>query len=96
MVEKPVHRTEFPEYDAFDAEDDGEELAPLYSNWSSRCASILCDSSACTVLLPSHIASLPILWAHVDLNLPRLEVSALPHLPILTIAASFSSASSSQ
>ncbi len=33
--------------------------------------------------LPSHIASMPILWAHVDLNLPHLTVPAVPHLPIL-------------
>ena len=61
MVEKPVHRTEFPEYDAFDAEDNGEELVLLCLHESSRCASILCASSACIVLLPSHIANMPVL-----------------------------------
>lgn len=27
LVERPVHRTEFPEYDAFDPENDGENTS---------------------------------------------------------------------
>jgi len=43
----------------------------------------------CVVLLPSYIANMPILWACADPDLPRLEIPAVPHPPILTIAASF-------
>lgn len=79
LVEKPVHRTEFPEFDAFDAEKDGTIASPLRKCITFALCRLLTSLSHVQIKLFSQK-----IYSHaVNSHPSEHQVSSFPRTPTL-------------